>query len=169
MIEINRANSGVTIAQSGYFPRVSAQGGWSWSNNFFQDFEQYGRYFLGLNLSIPIFENFNTNMNIQNAKLRLTQVELDLNQLEQNIRRDVQIAYYNLESSEKQIEANKRYLKSSQQNYEALKERHNVGAATMTEVLQASNQYINARLNTLNSVYIYIKTQKNILFILGIL
>lgn len=169
MIEISKANAGISFAQSGYYPRISAQGGWSWSNNFFQDFEQYGRYFIGLNLSIPIFENFNANLNIQNAKLRLTQAEMELKRLEQDIRRDVQIAYYNLESSEKQIEASKRYLKSSEENYNALKERYNVGAATMTEVLQAANQYINARINSINSAYAYIKAQKNILFILGLL
>lgn len=169
LVEIEKANAGILLAQSGYYPRLSAQGGWSWSNNFFQDFEQYGRYFIGLNLSIPIFENFNANLNIQNAKLRSTQAEMELKRLEQDIRKDVQIAYYNLESSEKQIEASKRYLKSSEENYNALKERYNVGAATMTEVLQAANQYINARINSINSAYTYIKSQKNILFILGIL
>lgn len=164
---IKAANDAVLSAQSGYFPKLYAQGGWSWSNSAFNNFSEYGRSYIGLNLQVPIFENFRSNAQIQSAKLQVKEAEIQQLQLEQNIISSVQNSYQNLESAEKQIEITDRTLKFAQQSYESTKERFDLGSANITDLLTATNQLVNTRINRINAIYNYILAQKNILFISG--
>jgi outer membrane protein len=70
------AHERVTMSRSAYFPSVQLGGGWSWSNSEFNQFDTYGRAYFGVNLSIPIFDGFNTNSNIEQSQYSLKQVEV---------------------------------------------------------------------------------------------
>lgn len=161
------AESGVSIAQSTYYPVISAAGGWSWSNYELTKFSDFGRSSIGLSLYIPIFDNFNTNARIQNAQLQLEQNKLQQFQLEQNIKSSIKIAYLNLESSEKQLNISDQALKSANANFESAKERFRVGSASITEYLTANAQLITAQINRINAVYKYFQSQKEVLYSLG--
>ncbi|MCK5742281.1 MAG: TolC family protein, partial [Chlorobi bacterium] len=124
---IQAAQSGISAARSGYFPRVSSYMSWGWNNSQLTEFDQ-GRSFLGLSFSLPVFDQFQTNTRIQNATLQLRQAEIQQFQLEQSIRSSVQAAYLNLESVEKQLDITARSLKASERNFESAKERFKVGS-----------------------------------------
>ncbi len=163
------AKNGIERANSGYMPTVSASGGWNWSHNEFESFSQYGRSFISLNLSVPIFTNFTTNYNVESAKLSLIQAEIENKKLEQQIKTDVQTAFLNLESAEKQIDISNKSVKSAELNYTSMKEKYSVGAATITELTIANNQYIVAQINKISGFYDYILAQKQLQFALGII
>ncbi|HRP01074.1 MAG TPA: TolC family protein [Candidatus Kapabacteria bacterium] len=163
------AEDGIDRAKGGYMPTVSASGGWNWSHNQFDEFSQYGRSFISMNLSIPIFSNFNTDLNVENAKLSLIQADIENKKLEQQIKTDVQTAFLSLESAEKQIDISKRSVKSAELNYTSMKERYNVGAATITELTLANNQYIIAQINRVSGFYDYILAQKQLQYAMGII
>jgi outer membrane protein TolC len=166
---VESAKNSITIAQSGYFPKLYTTLGWQSSGTKFDDLDKTDRTYLNLNLSIPIFENFDANYNIQNAQLTLTQQETELKRLEQNIRSSVRISFLNLEAAEKQIDLTNRTLKSSLENYNSTKQRFDVGAANITELFAANNQMIISQINRINSVYNYIKAQKYALYVTGLL
>ncbi len=164
---VESAESGITAARSGYMPAISAYGGWSWTNYEFSNISELGRSYIGLNLRITVFDNFNTNVNIQNAELNLTMRKIEKENLEFSIRTAVQSALLSLEAAEKQLEISERALKSAGQNYEALKERYNLGASTLLELNEANRQLLTAQINRVNYVYAYLKAQKQLLYEMG--
>ncbi len=164
---VQAAKANVSNASSGYYPRLSASGGWSWSNSQFTGFGDFGRSFMGLNLTVPLFDNFNTNNRIQTAKLTLEQRQVERKKLEQNIRSYVQTAFLNLDAAEKQVEITGRSLKSATRNYESSNERFQTGAINITDLIFANTQLITAKINRITAIYGYIYSQKEVLFGMG--
>jgi len=166
---IDAANSSVTSARSGYMPDINASGGWSWSNSQFDNFSNNGRYYISMNLSVPIFDNFNASTQVQTANLQVRQREIEREQSEMKIRSEVQSAFLNLDAAEKQLEISNRALKSSEQNFKSAQERLNVGAATVLDYLTANNLLINAKINRVNAVYNYFDVQFQVRYAIGTL
>ncbi len=164
---VQAAKANVSNASSGYYPRLSASGGWSWSNSQFTGFGDFGRSFMGLNLTVPLFDNFNTNNRIQTAKLTLEQRQVERKKLEQNIRSYVQTAFLNLDAAEKQVEITGRSLKSATRNYESSNERFQTGAINITDLIFANTQLITAKINRITAIYGYVYSQKEVLFGMG--
>ena len=164
---VSAAQSSITMAESGYYPKLSASGGWSWTNSEFTKFSELGRSYIGLSLNIPVFENFNTNNQIQSAKMNLTQAQLEQVQAERTISSSIQSSLLILEAAEKQIDITNRTLKATQRNFETISERFKIGASNITEVLDANTRLITAQINRINAIYGYFQAQKEVLFALG--
>jgi len=167
--QIEAAKKQIKISQSTYWPTLSASGGWSWSNYFIEDFSKLGFASIGLNLSIPVFENFRTNLNIENAKLQLYSREIDLYNIEQTIRQNLRTAILNLQAAEKQLEITNRSLISAQKNYDFSKERYRVGTANVSDFFIANNLLVTTQINRINAIYSYFVAKKEVLFALGLL
>lgn len=164
---IESAESNVTMSRSGYLPRITAAGGWSWSNKELKDFSEQGISNIRFSLSMPIFDQFNTNNAIQNANLQLEQTRLEQMRLKHAIKSSVRTAYLNLDATEKQIEITGRSLKSAERNYESASERFKAGASSITELNFANTQYVTAQINRIQSVYNYFQAQKELLYTKG--
>lgn len=161
------AETQISAARAGYMPTITANGGWSWANSQFQDFSLFGQSFIGLSVRVPIFENFNSNANIEQAKLSVTQIDIEGRQIEQTVRSQVQQAFLNLQTAKKQIEISERSLKSAQMNYESAKERYTVGAGSVTDYLLANSQLITAKIDRVNAIYTYFESKSQMQFALG--
>lgn len=166
---IEAAKHQVDMSESTYWPSLSASGGWSWSNYFLEDFSKLGYGSIGLNLSIPIFENFRTNLNMENAKLQLYTQQTQLFNIEQSIRQDLRTALLNLNAAEKQLEITNRSLVSAQKNYEFSKERYRVGTINVSDFFIANNLLVTTQINRINAIYSYFVAKKGVLFDLGLL
>ncbi|QLH53562.1 MAG: hypothetical protein CH6_1661 [Candidatus Kapaibacterium sp.] len=164
-IASSRAN--LTIARAGYFPSLSAFGGWSWANNEFRNFSDLGRSFVGLSLRIPIFENFKSNYQIELARAQILQLEMQKLQLEQTVRNQIIQAMNNLESAEKQLVAAKKSLESAQKNFESAQERYRLGSIGIVDYVYANNLLISSKINHINSIYNYYQAQKELLYSIG--
>jgi len=161
------AQERVAMSRSAYFPSVQLGGGWSWSNSEFNQFDTYGRAYLGLNLSIPIFDGFNTNSNIEQSQYSLRQAEVQKLKLNQTIKTQVEQALLNLEATEKQIQIAQKTVIASDLNYKVLKGRFDVGSANITELTQANTLNINAKINQITSVFGYLLAQKELEYAIG--
>lgn len=166
---ISAAKESIQIANSAYIPNLSLSGGWSWSNTEFNRFADLGRSFIGLNLSVPIFQNFSVNSSVQRSKLQYKQAEIQQFNLEQNIKNQVQNSLLGLEAAERLLEVTKRNEKSAQQNYNAISERVKVGAANIAELTFANGQLVTAKINRIDAVYNYILSQKQLLYSIGLI
>jgi len=167
--QIEAAKKQITISKSTYWPTLTASGGWSWSNYYVEDFSKLGFSSIGLNLSIPVFENFRTNLNIENAKLQLYTKETELYNIEQSIRQNLRTAILNLKAAEKKLEITNRSLVSAQKNYEFSKERYRVGSSNVSDFFIANNLLVTTQINRINAIYSYFVAKKEVLFALGLL
>jgi outer membrane protein len=166
---IDAAEDNLTASRSGYFPTLSASTGWTWSNNELNEFNERGRTFVGVNLDVPVFDNFRTNTQIQSAQFMLSQSRIQEQQLEQSIRNEVLTALLNLDAAEKQLEITQRALRSAEQNFKSASERYKTGLASITDFILANNQYITAKINRTNVVYNYLDAQNQVRYAAGVL
>lgn len=164
---IQAAESSLEASRSGLYPTLSANGGWSWANSQFNDFNQFGSSSVGLNLRVPIFENFQTNVQSEAAVLQVKQRQVEQLQTEQTIKSQIQAAFLTLSAAEKQLEITARTIKSAEQNFNSAKERFAVGAASVTDYLTANTQLITSKINRISAVYNYFESQSQMRYALG--
>ena len=162
------AESSVTSAASTYYPTLNATGGYVWRNFEIRDFDAQGQWFVGLNFSVPIFDQFQTNRNIQNAKLAHTQRTIEVERLEQQIGQGVRSAYLQLAAAEKGLDISDRALKSARTSFDAMQERFNVGGAQLVELQQANYQLTTATINRVTAVYAYLDARTFVEFATGL-
>lgn len=161
------ANARITYARSSYFPTLQLGGGWSWSNTVFKDFSNYGRSYVGMNFSLPIFNGFTTDAQVQQAKFESKSQEYATFSKEQQIRTEIEQTLLNLNATEKQIKIAEKSLFAAEMNLKIMKERLNVGSANITELIQANNQYLNAKINQISSIFSYLLAQKELEYAVG--
>lgn len=164
---VDAAQSGITSASATYWPTLTATGGYTWRNFSIGDFDRQGQMFVGLNLRIPVFDQFNTNLNIENAKVSYTRQQMALARLENQIRTNIRSAYLQLAAAEKGLDITERALRAALTNFNAVQERFNVGSATLLDVQTANNQLITARVNRVTAVYAYHDAATYVEFTIG--
>lgn len=166
-LKINAAEKVIESGNAGYYPTLSAYGGWSWANTTFDNFGDVGQLAAGLNLSVPLFDQFRTRTQVQYANIQVEQKKIEQLQLEQSIRSSLKLSFLNLASAEKSLEIAERSIKSSKNSYESAKERFAVGSGSILEVTSANTIYITGSINKITATYNYILAQKDILFAMG--
>ncbi|HRK05502.1 MAG TPA: TolC family protein [Chlorobiota bacterium] len=149
------AEAGVTGARSGYFPTLTANGGYSWRNFELSDFDRQSQMFVGLRLDVPLFDQFRTNASIEQARLTLETRRIEVERLKQQLRASVRTAYLQLANAERGLEITDIALRAAQLNYDATQERFAVGASNLLDVQTANNQLITAKINRLSAIYSY--------------
>ena len=162
----NIAAENLNASKGSYYPTLSAAFGYGY--NGWTEFEKKnltGNF--GINLNIPLFSNYSTDLVVEQSTLNLERENTYLLKLEQNIKAEVQTAYFNLESAEKAIQISKKSYTAAKQNFDAITEKLNVGTATMTDFIIANTQYITAQINIITASYNYLSTQKDLLFTIG--
>jgi outer membrane protein TolC len=149
------AKSQIGSAAAGYYPSLSASGGYTWRNFSIGDFDRQGQVFAGIFIRVPVFDQFATHRNVEAATLSHTQSLLDIERLKNQIRTDIRSAYLQLTSAEKGLDVTARAMSFAKFNADAVRERYNVGASTMLDVQTANNQLITAQINRISAVFTY--------------
>lgn len=161
------AESNITSARAGYLPTVNATGGYTWRNFVIGDFDRQGQWYVGIGFRIPLFDQFQTNLNIENATLTKTQRQIDLERIEQGITQSIRNAYLQLGAAEKGLDITERALKAALLSYDAMKTRFDVGSSSLIDLQQVNNQLITARINRVTAVYAYIDAKTFVEFTTG--
>jgi outer membrane protein len=161
------SESGVTLARSGYFPRISAFAGYSFGNEQFSRITDNKTLNWGVSLNWNLFDGFQTNQSLQTALATRRNAELSLAQTERNINVEVKKALLDLDAARKQYEVSQKGLVSATQDYRIAEERYNLGAGTLLDLLTANANLVNAQANRVNAVYNFVTARRNVEFVLG--
>ncbi|NQW30431.1 MAG: TolC family protein [Ignavibacteria bacterium] len=161
------AEASITTARAGYLPTVNATSGYTWRNFVIGDFDNQGQWYVGIGFRIPLFDQFQTNMRIENATLTRTQRQIDLERLEQQITQSIRNAYLQLGLAEKGIDITQRALSAATRSFDAMQARFDVGSANLIDVQQVNNQLITARINRVTAVYAYLDARTFVEFTTG--
>lgn len=167
-MRVDAAKAGITTAESGYWPTLTAIGGYTWRNFTIADFDRQGQVYVGLNIRVPVFDQFATNANIESANLSLTRQQMSLARLQNEVRTNIRGAFLQLAAGEKGLEITDRALKAALTNFNAVQERFTVGSATLLDVQTANNQLITARVNRVTAIYTYHDAATFVQFTIGI-
>jgi outer membrane protein TolC len=138
-------------AQSGYFPTVSAVASYDrakeTSNVIPENWEVLGV------LRWTFWEWGKTEQEVERARIRLRQSEMNLQSLEDQIVLEVRQQYLGAVEAREKIAVARTAVEQAKENYRITEERFKAGVTTNTEVLDAESLLISAQANLTNAVY----------------
>jgi outer membrane protein TolC len=168
-LQLESANDGITIARSGHFPRLTNSMGFnSFANKPGSLFDSKS-YSVGLTLSIPIFSGFSVNDRVEIATVNAMNQEVQLTDLERDIKRNIQKTYLDLQAAEKSLNVSEKNVEAAGENLRIEEEKYNLGSSRLLDVLVARTSYTNARVNYINAQFAYIVLSEQLKYYIGIL
>lgn len=160
--DITAADDQIKVAQSGYLPSVSLNAGTgssyytvngfnnaSFSSQMRDNFNTY----IGLSLSIPLFDGLTTRNNVRRAKIQKLTAELQRDETQSNLFKAIQQAYYQAIGAQNKLNTCVTNEDVMRQSFEAMKEKYELGRANSTEFEQSKTDYFKATLQRIQARY----------------
>lgn len=122
---------------------------------------------IGLTLSIPIFNRFNTSTAINQAKINVDMARIGLEQEKRNLQKTIQQAYNDASGALKRYQAAKKQVAALQESFKYMEVKFNEGAANPVEYSDSKNKLITAESDMLQARYEFIFRSKILDFYLG--
>ena len=127
---------------------------------FWNQVDQNKSLYLGLSLSMPIFDGFKTKSNINRAKLTL---DLQKNELDKTLKDQEKIllmARQEYNRSHKEYQVVQTQSLSLKKSYEAMKERYEIGMASSMDYSKALLDYNISEFNLIRAKYSVLYNQE---------
>jgi outer membrane protein len=194
--DIEAAETGISIAQAGRLPRVSASAGYgtSWTSaaevfvlndagqividpetglrvtervSLLDQLDQQRGGSIGLSLSVPLFDAFRTRDNVQRAQVQAQSARINLEDQRQQIATQVRQAILDYRAAGAQVAFSRVQVEAAQQAFQAAQQRYAAGAATLFDVQQAQTLLVNAQSNLVSAQYRFVFQEKLIDYYIG--
>ncbi len=140
-----------------YLPTLSASGAYTpsfFNDNFTNLYNAvYPTSFIGLQITLPIFQGNKRNYNIRGAALQLTRVKWDITAINSQIDAEYAAALASYKGSLADWRALKANLALAEDVYNTLRLQYNAGIKTYLDVVIAETDLRSAQLNYLNALY----------------
>lgn len=153
LLRLRSASHNIKMAQAGYYPTLSLSGGlgtnYYTTSGFTSDafgtqlknnFSQY----IGLNLSVPIFNRFQTRNSVRSARVEQENQQLLLDNTKKTLYKEIQQVCLNATAARAKHESSKVAAVSSADAFRLMQAKYENGKATMTEFNEAKNSYLRA-------------------------
>ncbi len=164
---LNASESNLTIARSGLYPNLYGNASYGISDKKLSSISDNRNLNMGLTVSFSIFNGFQTQNIIEQAKITKKNSEYQLDQLRRQIAVEIQKARLDLEAIEKQVNVTQTSVFSAEMDRKIAEEKYNLGAGTLLDLLIANANHTNAQSNKVNSVIGYLLAKKQMEFVLG--
>jgi len=174
-LRIEAAGQGVRVARSGYLPSISLNA--TTGTNYSSLNEQFGfsdqlssvnpNGSVGVSVSIPVFDRRQTKAAIERAQVSLSNEQLALEMLEQEVAFSVRQSLLDHRTAQAQLAVAERQLESAEESLRAAEARYSVGASTLLEVTEARSSFVEAATSRLQALYNVIDTEMAIAFNAG--
>ena len=161
-LAVESAKITVDRAKGAVLPRLSLNGGIgtnyytnslgasaSFGNQLEKNFSQY----VGLSLSVPIFQRFSVRNNVKNAQISLMNQELQLENARKSLYKEIQQAYYNAVAAQAKCTSSLAAAQSAEQAFILTREKYDNGKANVTEYNDSRARYLEAQSNYLQARY----------------
>lgn len=122
---------------------------------------------VSFNASIPIFTGWQKMTNIANAKLQYTIQQLNVENANNNLRKDIYQSYTNAKGNAQNYVANLKALESQRMAFETAQKRYDAGLAAAYELQQVRDNLSKTESSTVQAKYNYIFSVKVLDFYQG--
>ena len=150
-LRLRAADHSIKIAQAGLYPTLSFSAGLGTnyystsgfkSDGFGTQLKNNFSQYLGFNLSIPIFNRFQTRNSIRSARLDRVTQQLQLDQTKKALYKEIQQAWYNSIAAAEKLRSSDEARRASQDAFQLVQAKYEQGKATITEFNEAKNNYL---------------------------
>ena len=164
--KIDGGRAGVRGAIAGFLPIISANGSYTWQDGDFiikdspivgtdTKTPQENYWGWGVTVTLPLFEGFLTTAKVSTARANLRNLEYQKENLQQNVRLEVQQAYLNLEDAKTRISVMESSLQKAKENFAIAEGRYNAGVSSLIEVTDAQTALTTAETEYTQAFYDY--------------
>lgn len=174
-LNIDIAKVQESSAKGGYLPTISLNGSlgtsnvWnssypSFSTQINRNFNQY----IGLSVSVPIFDNFRNRSTVQKSKIQTETAQLNYTDAQKTLLRTIESLHQDAISAQSKYYAAKDKLTSSELSYTLVKEQYALGMRNTVELTTEQNNYANSLQDLLQAKYAALLSIKLLNFYQGI-
>lgn len=122
---------------------------------------------LGINLSVPIYNNKRGKIGIERAELNRINARLDSEQIRQNIQLAVSQALNDARSAKRALEAAEKTVEARKATYENAQKRYEAGVLNSFDLTTSQAQFESAAITAIREKYNYLFSVKILEFYLG--
>jgi len=172
--QLEGAKKSLRVTKGSYLPELSFGGG---IGSYYSELSKpafmkqlrdiNARMGLELSLRIPIFNQFNKQTDVANARLSVQDNKLMLQEQKQNLYKNIQRAHNEAKAAYENYQANLEALESYQEAFSYSEERYEVGMVDAVQYRIAKNDLSRARSNVSRSKYNFIFRLKILEFYMG--
>lgn len=158
-LAIEQSDLDVKIAKGAYSPTISLTAGLSDShmtgtgqnigNQLRDNFDGQ----IGVNISIPIFDNRKRKTTLEKAKINQLSSQLDLKDNQLNLRNTIESYWLEATNNKQKYEASKSQVKSQRTSYELVSEQFKEDKQNIAQVLESRTSLLSAEQTMLQSQY----------------
>ena len=150
------------LNSSGRFvPTIGLQGQYN------RDFNQWGKgsepnplyndnYNVGVNISIPLIDQNSKNINRQTAIIQQDQLNINKENIKLNIEKNINDAVLEMVNQISNIELSKISEETAKESLDLTQTSYTNGAVTITQLIDAQRNYLQAQLSKANATYNYL-------------
>lgn len=159
---IENSKLDIAMAKAGYFPTISLSASTasmtnSASDNSWGKQMKYGwNNMVGVNISIPIFDNRQNKSAVQKARLQYDSSRLDLINKQKELYKNIESLWLDATNAQQQYAAAESKLKSSRASFEMVSEQFNLGMKNTVELLTEKNNLLSAQQQRIQAKYMAI-------------
>lgn len=161
-LSIDNAKLGIKTAKAGYLPTISLSASTSSmtnnasTNNWAEQMKYGWNNMIGINLSIPIFNNRQTKSAVQKAQISYSSSQLDLINKQKELYSTIETLWLDALNAQQQYEAANSKLESCQTSFDIVNEQFNLGIKNTVELLTEKNNLLSAQQQRVQAKYMAI-------------
>ena len=167
--EVNEAF--VSAERTNYLPTIAAFGNYQYQgqkNKFnFSSNDLIASSTVGLQLSMNLFQGFQTNAKVEQAQVEVMKSETQLANVENNLLAALRSYTGTLHQSQKRVEAQNKTVETAERGYKIVTARFLSSAATQLEVNDAQLALTQAKVNRMQAIYDYLVASADLDQLLG--
>lgn len=161
-LNIESSKLDVAIAKSGYYPQISINASTA-SNTNSASAESWGQQMklgwnnmIGVNLSLPIYDNRQTKSAKQRAELQYNSVQMEMENIQKELYQTIETMWLEADNAQQQYIVASSKLKSSKTSYDMINEQFTLGMKNIIELLTEKNNYLSAQQEVIQAKYMAI-------------
>ena len=166
-LRLQKSHYDLKATKSAWYPSLDFYAGYSnglyhyFSDNYpntpaNEQLKRNSRAQLGVSLNIPIFNGMKTKYRVKMTELSIDEQQLNLENAEKSLRKEIRQAYGNAKAAKQKMEAMKNSLDASRVAYEYAKAGFEMGKKTLLELNESKTRLHKAESDLLQARYEYL-------------
>ena len=186
--DLESSKSKLKIAKSAYYPTVSFQMGYntSYSNvfskikndqgqsisypneSFSSQLRNQSREYIGLSVSVPIFNRFQTRNNVRSARLNIENSALVLDNVKLALYKEIQQAFQSATAAQAKFTSTEKAFQAAEESYKYAEQRYEIGKLSVFEFNEAQTKLLTSKSEQIQAKYDFVFRAKILDFYRGV-